>query len=95
MCSVYLVLHGVRCQPEAVSEVIDWLEIHADCQRYNLMVCDWVRDSFGRLLGDIVDKRSGECLTDYLIQRGVATVRRRHLDSVMIDLLNSQEPDEL
>lgn len=95
MVSTYLVLHGVRCQPLAAREIIDWLEIHGDFQRFRLRVCDWVRDSFGRLLGDICDRRSGECLTDYLLQRGVATVRERHLEKVMIDLLNAQEPEDL
>ena len=95
MCSMYLVLHGVKCKPAAVPEIIDWLEVHGDYQRFNLRVCDWVRDSFGRLLGDVVDRRSGECLTDYLLTRAVAAERPRHLESVMIALLHAQEPEEL
>ncbi len=92
--TTYLVLHGVRCDKSASAEIIDWLEIHGDFQRFSLRVCDWVRDSFGRVLGDLFDRRTGECLTEYLLQRGVAAVRDRHLESVMIDLLNSPEPDE-
>lgn len=94
MLSCYLVLHGVRCERHAPREIIDWLEIHGDFHRFTLRVCDWVRDSYGRLLGDVCDRRSGECLTEYLLQRGAATVRARHLENVMIDMLNSPEPDE-
>lgn len=94
-CSIYMVLQGVKCCPEAAKEIIDWLEIHGDFGRFTLEVYDWVRDSFGRLLGQIADRRTGETLTEYLLQRGVAEPSPRHLERVMIDLLQSREPEEL
>ena len=94
-CSVYMVLAGVKCSADAAKEIIDWLEINGDYGRYSLHVYDWVRDPFGRLLGQIANRRSGELLTDYLIQRGVALPNPRHLERVMVDLLNSCEPEEL
>lgn len=93
--STYLVLAGVRCRPSATQDIIDWLEIHGDFGRYDLMVFDWMRDSYGRLLGNILDRRTGEALTTYLIQRGSARERANHLDEVMRELMSAQEPEEL
>lgn len=91
--STYLVLAGVSCAPAAVADVIDWLELHDDFGRYDLIVFDWIRDSFGRLLGNLSDKRTGETLTAYLLQRGTAREKKNHLDDVMRDLLSAEEPE--
>jgi hypothetical protein len=93
--TTYAVLAGVRCRPQAVREIIDWLEIHADFGRFELMVFDWMRDSYGRLLANICDRRTGDTLTAYLLQREAAIERGNHLESVMADLLNAQEPENL
>lgn len=93
--TTYAVLAGVRCRPSATREIIDWLEIHSDFGRFELMVFDWMRDSFGRLLANICDRRTGDTLTAYLLQREVAVPRGDHLESVMADLLNAQEPENL
>ena len=93
--TIYLVLAGVRCKPSATRDIIDWLEIHADFGRYELMVFDWMRDSYGRLLGDIMDRKTGEPLTAYLLHRESAKRRDNHLDEVMRELLSAQEPEEL
>jgi hypothetical protein len=93
--TIYLVLAGVRCKPSATRDIIDWLEINSDFGRYELMVFDWMRDSYGRLLGNILDRRTGDALTTYLIQRGSARPRDNHLDEVMRELLSAQEPEEL
>ena len=94
-CTTHLVLEGVTCKSDAVKDIVDWLEIHADFGRYELRVFNWLRDSFGRLMGNIIDRRTGETLSSYLIQRGSAKERPRHIEEVMIDLLQGQEPDEL
>ena len=44
MLSVYLVLEGVKCNPEAQQAVADWVEIHADADRLRLVHVDWFRD---------------------------------------------------
>lgn len=93
--TTYVVLAGVRCRKAATKEIIDWLEIHGDFGRFELMVFDWLRDSYGRLLAHICDRRTGEPLTAYLLQRGVAVERGNHLEEVMMEMLSAQEPEEL
>lgn len=93
--STYLCLAGVRCRKSAVKDIIDWLEIHGDFGRYELLLFDWMRDSYGRLIGNVLDRKTGEALTTYLIQRGSAVERPNHLEEVMQDLLSAPEPDEL
>ena len=73
--------------------ILDWLEVHADYERLTLVTCDWVRDSYGRVLGDVLDVRSKESLTEYLIQSGAATQRANHLESVLTDMLSAPEPE--
>lgn len=93
--STYLCLAGVRCKRKATKDIIDWLEIHGDFGRYELLVFDWMRDTYGRLLGNVIDRRTGEALTTYLVQRGSAVERPGHLEDVMRDILSAPEPDEL
>lgn len=93
--TTYVVLAGVKCSKSAAREVVDWLEIHSDAGRFELMVFDWMRDSYGRLLANICDRKTGETLTSYLIQRGVAKERANHLEEVMAEMLQSLEPEDL
>jgi len=92
-CTFSLCLLGVRCKDNAVQAILDWLEVHADYERVSLVTCDWVRDSYGRVLGDLLDVRSKESLTEYLIQSGAATPRANHLESVLTDMLSAPEPE--
>lgn len=93
--TTYVVLAGVRCRKAAAREIVDWLEIHSDSGRFELMVYDWMRDSYGRLLATICDRRTGETLTSYLIQREVAKERGNHLQEVMAEMLQAKEPEDL
>lgn len=93
--TTYVVLAGVKCSKSAAREVVDWLEIHSDAGRFELMVFDWMRDSYGRLLANICDRKTGETLTSYLIQRSVACERGNHLEEVMAEMLQSLEPEDL
>jgi len=92
-CTFSLCLLGVRCNDHAVQAILDWLELHADYERLALVTCDWVRDSFGRVVGDVLDVRSKESLTEYLIQCGAAAPRGNHLDCVLSDMLSAPEPE--
>lgn len=91
--SMYVVLEGVRPRPEARGHIIDWVEIHADADRLRLVSVDWLRDDYGRLLGDLADIQSGELLTDYLLSVGVAEPYEHHVTDVWESLLRSQEPE--
>lgn len=92
-CSLYMVLAGILAKRLAARDIVDWLELHEN-QRFRLVIYDWWRDSFGRLLGDLADIRTGETLTSFLVQRGVAKERPDHLNDVLIDLINGLEADE-
>jgi hypothetical protein len=91
--SIYMVLEGIHALPEARPAIIDWVEIHADAERLKLVSTDWVRDDYGRLLGDLADLQSGEMLTDWLLSQGVATPYEHHFTDVMEAMLRSQEPE--
>ena len=95
MLSVYMVLEGVRCKPEAKQAVADWVEIHADADRLRLVHVDWFRDSFGRLLGDLADIQSGETLTQYLLDNHFAVPRPDHYINIVESMLRSVEPEDM
>ena len=93
MVSTYMVIEGVTCKPEAVDSIIDWVEIHADAERLNLVAFDWVRDEYGRLLGDLADIQTGETLSAYLIEQGVAAANPNHYMDVIYTLFSGKEPE--
>lgn len=93
MVSTYMVIEGVTCSPEAVDSIIDWVEIHADADRLHLVAFDWVRDEYGRLLGDLADIQTGETLSAYLIEQGVATANPNHYMDVIYTLFSGKEPE--
>ena len=93
-CSHYVVLAGVECNPDhGIQHVIDWLETHADFERCELRTYDWLRDSYGRLLGNLLDRQTGDSLTDYLLGLGVATAVPTHYADTITEMLTSQEPE--
>lgn len=91
--SVYIVLAGLTCGEDAPAAIIDWVEVHADAERLKLVTFDWVRDSHGRLLGDLADIQSGETLSAYLLEMGVAQENPHHFFDVISSMLTSREPD--
>jgi hypothetical protein len=92
--NIYLVLAGVRCNESARQSIIDWVEMHADFGRLRLLPLDWVRDSYGRVLGDLLDTQTSEPLTGYLIQQECAEPYGDHYLDVMRELMTSEEPDD-
>jgi len=93
MVAIYLRLCGVRCKKKAMQDIIDWVELHADADRLHLVAFDWVRDQYGRLLGDLADISTGERLTDYLIEQGVAVEDPYHYSDVIQIMMNAPEPE--
>lgn len=93
MASTYLLIEGVTCGDKCVDAIIDWVEIHADAERLKLVAYDWVRDEYGRLLGDLADIQTGETLSGYLIEQGLATPNPLHYMDVVYNLLNGKEPE--
>lgn len=84
-----LLLEGVACAPEAIEDIEDWLELHADADRLKLIANnDFFRDSYGRLLGDLADLKTGEVLTDYLIDVGSADAKPNHYADLVRDMLH-------
>lgn len=94
MVATHLVLEGVDCQPEARGAINDWLQVHADGERCKLIAGGrFFRDNYGRLLGDLADMRSGEVLTDYLIDVGVAEARPNHYLDLVREMLTTEGPE--
>lgn len=94
MVSTYLVLEGVECGPEAKSAINEWVEHHSNGEWCKLIAArDYFRDSYGRLLGDLADMRTGEVLTDYLIDVGVADARPQHFLDLVREMLTSEGPE--
>lgn len=92
--TVYMTPCGVWCYDECKSHMCDWCELHADAGRLKLVNYDWLRDDYGRLLGDLADIQSGELLTDYLVSVNAAKPRPHHYCDVLYALLGSAEVDE-
>jgi len=94
MVSTYLTVEGVWCDDGADDAIIDWVELHSDYGRLGLRTFGWVRDEWGRLLGDLADLQTGELLSDYLIEQKVASARPHHYMETMLNLAHAKEPDE-
>jgi hypothetical protein len=92
--TVYMTPCGVWCDEPAKTAACDWCELHADAGRLKLLTFDWMRDDYGRLLGDLADIQTGETLTDYLVEVGAAKPRPHHYMDVLYALLGSAEVDE-
>lgn len=93
--SIHLLLEGVKCLPEAKQSICDWCEVHNDFDRLKLMTFDWVRDGYGRVLGNLADLQSGEVLTDYLLEQKVAWPYPNHYMDMLASLIaDSVEPEE-
>jgi hypothetical protein len=90
-CSIYGVLGEVRCRRSARQEIVDWVEAHADFGRLGMLTWNWCRDPYGRLLCDLADLQSGETLTGYLIDRGVAAPRPSHYVDCLAEMMTAQE----
>lgn len=88
--TMYIRLYGVDCEDSATQHIADWVELYG--RTFELLVLDWMRDKYGRVVGDLMDH--GETLTSYLIQVGVAKERPDHHVEVMRDLLLSTEPNQ-
>jgi hypothetical protein len=91
MVAARVVLEGVICQPEAREAIDDWVEIHGNEDRLRLITADFFRDSYGRILGDLQDLDSGEMLTDYLIDIGVAESRPNHYIDLLREMMTGGE----
>jgi hypothetical protein len=92
--SMYMRIHGCDCDDAARQAVCDWVEVHADHCRLRLDTAEWLRDEYGRVLGDLCDLQSGESLSAYLVENGVATPRPNHWVETLTTLMHSQEPEE-
>lgn len=93
--SMYGVLMGTRDHLDACkSAIVDWVEIHQDHGRLELLTCDWLRDSCGRVLIDLLDLQSKESLVDYLIEHQFCALDGGHVTDVVRDMLLSQEPED-
>lgn len=91
--STYMTPANVWCDDGAESAIIDWVELHADHGRLRLETYEWLRDDHGKLLGDLIDTQTGECLTQYLLEQSVAKPRPHHITDVMYALMNAKEPE--
>jgi hypothetical protein len=91
--SVYMTPCGITCEPGCESTIIDWVELHADADRLALITWDWLRDEHGKLLADLGDVRTGETLTHYLLETGVAKERPSHMFDVLEHTMHALEPE--
>ena len=87
MLNIHLVLEGIRPLPHATRMIEEWCDIHGENERLKLLTWQWVRDQYGRVLGDLGDISSGETLTDYLIEAGAAMSWTDHY----IDIVRENE----
>lgn len=95
MATLYLRLEGVECRDNAQETIIDWVELHADYGRLRLHTGRWLRDVYGRVLGDLADLSTGELLTDHLVSLGVATQYPNHYMDTLTELMHCREPDDV
>lgn len=91
--TTYMTPAGVWCDDGCEAAIIDWVELHADAGRLRLETYEWLRDEHGKLLADLVDIQSGETLTHYLIEQGVAKARPHHVVDVMYSMMHAREPE--
>jgi hypothetical protein len=94
MISCHMTIHGCVCEEGAQQAICDWVEVHADHGRINLSTVGWMRDEYGRILGDLCDMQSGECLSSYLLEQKVASPRPHHYMETLLALMHSKEPEE-
>ena len=93
--SLYGVLMGTRHHtPECQQAIVDWVEVHADAQRLQLVHCDWIRDSHGRLLIDLLDLQSRESLVGYLIDNHFCEEDGGHIINCIQEMISSKEPED-
>lgn len=92
--TMYVAVAGVTCEEHAKQTIVDWVETHADFGRLRV-ITDWMRDSYGRVIGDLADLQSGETLATYLINQGAATAYDTHYVDVFRDLMEAGEPDDI
>lgn len=95
MVSMYGVLMGTESHSDNCQQgICDWVEVHADAGRLRLETCDWLRDSYGRLLIDLTDLQSGESLVEYLIDQEFCSRNDNHVIDCVREMLMSQEPED-
>jgi hypothetical protein len=87
-----MVLCGIKPTTDARQHIIDWVEVHADFERLRLLTPDWTRDSYGRLLADLGDPKSGELLTDYLREVKACEDYPSHYLDCLTDMMTAPEP---
>lgn len=90
--AVYVVLFGVKCRKKISPAIIDWIEFHSENERLELLAYGYVRDPYGRLLGDLCDIKTGERLTDYLLEVGAARMNTDHYADTITALTLGKEP---
>lgn len=91
--TVHLALFGVECAAEAKGKIVDWVELHSDTGRLFMLTVEWLRDGYGRLVGDLADMQTGETLTGWLIAQGVAKPRPSHFAEILDAGIESEEPE--
>jgi hypothetical protein len=94
-CTVHITPAGVWCDDTAKDHIVDWVELHADAERIRLVPFDYLRDEYGRLIADLADIQTGECLSEYLINVGAAKPRPHHLMEALHALVDSREVDDV
>lgn len=82
--------HTKECQ----QAMLDWIELHADNGKLLLDSQEWWRDSYGRLLTDLLDMQTKESMCDYLVDKGFCKYNPNHVYDCLSVLLNSQEPSD-
>lgn len=92
--TLYMTPMGIWCDEDCRHHALDWIELHAESDRLRLVTADWLRDDYGRLLGDLQDLRTGETLTAYLLSVKAAKRRPHHVMDVMYQLADAAEVDE-
>lgn len=88
--TLYVRLLGIECHDGAREHIKDWVELHHGS--IELLVLDWLRDPYGRVLGDLSNGEEG--VTQYLTRIGAADPYPDHHTEVMAALLASEEPEE-
>lgn len=94
--NVYAVPIGTKNHtPDCQQAIVDWVEVHADHGRLYLDSHEWWRDSYGRLLVDLLDVQSKESLCDYLIKNDCCDDHPNHVFDCLTMMLDSKEPDDV
>lgn len=91
--TIHLTPFGITCSERAKEEIVDWVEVHADAGRLVLITVEWLRDDYGRVVGDLADPQSGETLSGWLVAQGVAEERPGHLHDILSSGFDAYEPE--